>query len=314
MTTEILLVVLALVMLFIGAEGLVRGSASIALRAGLTPLMIGLTVVAFGTSSPELVVSLKAGFAGQGDIAVGNVVGSNIFNIGVILGLTALIYPVAVQRQIIRLDLPIMIAVAILLPLLLMGGYLGRLEGSVLITGLLAYLGVSVYLARSMAGPAVNAEFSEGVPGKTAHWGLDLLLALAGLGLLILGSQLLVDNAVTIARTFGISEAIIGLTIIAAGTSMPELATSIVAALRGQPDIAIGNVIGSNIFNILAILGITAVSVPIASDGVKLLDYAVMIGLSLLLVPFLWSRLQLARWEGAVLLLVYAVYLTLLWP
>lgn len=314
MTTEILLVVLSLALLFVGAEGLVRGSASLALRAGLTPLMIGLTVVAFGTSSPELVVSLKAGLAGQGDIAVGNVVGSNIFNIGVILGLTALIYPIAVQRQIIRVDLPIMVLVALILPVLLLGGHLGRVEGSFLVLGLLAYLGVTIYLARSMAAPAVTAEFAEGTPGKSPHWGIDLAFALGGLAVLIVGSQLLVDNSITIARGLGISEAIIGLTIIAAGTSMPELATSVVAALRGQPDIAIGNVIGSNIFNILAILGITAITVPISSDGVRLLDYGVMVGLSLVLIPFLWTGFRLQRIEGTVLILIYGLYLALLWP
>lgn len=316
MTAEILLVVLSLALLFVGAEGLVRGSASMALRAGLTPLMIGLTVVAFGTSSPELVVSLKAGLSGQGDIAVGNVVGSNIFNIAVILGLTALIYPIAVQRQIIRVDLPIMVVVAMILPLLLLGGHLGRIEGSFLVLGLLAYIGVTIYLARSMAGagPEVAAEFEEGTPGKSSHWAIDLMFALGGLALLIFGSQLLVENSISIARGLGISEAIIGLTIIAAGTSMPELATSVVAALRGQPDIAIGNVIGSNIFNILAILGITSVIVPITSEGVSSLDYAVMVGISLLLVPFLWTGLKLHRWEGAVLIAAYGVYMAVLWP
>lgn len=314
MTVEILLVILSLALLFVGAEGLVRGSASLALRAGLTPLMIGLTVVAFGTSSPELVVSLKAAFSGQGDIAVGNVVGSNIFNIGVILGLTALICPMAVQRQIIRIDLPIMLLAAVLLPLLLIGGLLSRLEGGLLIVGLLAYLGMTVYMARRMATPDVAEEFAEGTPQKTSHWAIDLLYALVGLALLVVGSQLLVDNSVEIARSFGISEAVIGLTIIAAGTSMPELATSIVAALRQQPDIAIGNVVGSNIFNILAILGISSATVPLVSEGVQLLDYAVMIGISVLLVPFLWTGLKLRRLEGAVLVVVYGVYLAVLWP
>lgn len=285
-----------------------------ALRAGLTPLMIGLTVVAFGTSSPELVVSLKATLSGQGDIAVGNVVGSNIFNIGVILGLTALICPVAVQLQIIKFDVPIMILAALLLPILLWNGELGNLEGVALVAGIVAYTAVNIYLARRAASPAVTNEFVEGLPRKSSHWMIDGLYVVGGLALLVLGSWLLVDNSITIARAVGVSEAVIGLTIIAAGTSMPELATSLVAALRKEPDIAVGNIVGSNIFNILGILGVSSVAAPITADGIKMFDYAVMIGISIMVLPFLWSGLKLRRIEGALLLVAYGAYLAFLWP
>jgi cation:H+ antiporter len=314
MAIDLLFIVLALALLVAGAEGLVRGSASLALKLGLTPLTIGLTVVAFGTSSPELVVSLKATLAGQGDISIGNVVGSNIFNIGVILGLTALICPVTVQWQLIKIDGPIMVAISGLIVWMLWDGALGRVEGAFLFAGILAYTALNVRLARSQTSPAVVEEFDEGMPKPTAHWWLDLLLILGGLGVLVFGSELLVVHSVSLARGLGVSEAVIGLTIIAAGTSMPELATSIVAALRKEPDIAIGNVIGSNIFNILSILGITSLVAPIESSGVKPLDFGVMIGFAVLLMPMLWTGRRLQRLEGAILLAGYGVYLFLLWP
>ncbi len=309
-----LLLLASLILLIIGAEGLVRGSSSLALRLGLTPLVVGLTVVAFGTSSPELVVSIGAALQGQGDIAVGNVVGSNIFNIGVILGITALICPIAVRLQMIKIDVPIMIAAALLLPVLLWDGKLGFIEGLLLTIGIIAYTGFNVWLARKTTNPEVTEEFDSGVPGLSKHWGLDLLLILGGLGVLVLGSQLLVENAVILARALGLSEAVIGLTIIAAGTSMPELATSVVAALRKQPDIAVGNIVGSNVFNILGILGIATLVTPIEVQSIRGIDYAFMIGMSVVLLPFLWSGLRLRRLEGLVLLGIYGVYAALLWP
>ncbi len=309
-----LLVALSLALLTLGAEGLVRGSASIARRAGLTPLVIGLTVVAFGTSSPELVVSLKAGLLGQGDLAVGNVVGSNIFNIGIILGLTALVCPVPVKLQIIKFDAPVMIACALILPLLLRGGVLARVEGALLCLGLISYIVFNVLMARKETAAASADEFSEGVPEKSRHWALDMAILAGGLALLVIGSNLLVNNSILLARLMGMSEAVIGLTIVAAGTSMPELATSVVAAFRRQPDIAIGNIIGSNIFNILGILGISSLVVPISVTNIQLTDYLVMIGLSILLLPVLWSGLKVRRLEGGLLLACYMGYLYLLWP
>lgn len=314
MLVPIVLVIVSLLVLTAGAEGLVRGSASIALRAGLTPLVIGLTVVAFGTSSPELVVSLKASFLGQGDLAVGNVVGSNIFNIGVILGITALVCPVPVKLQIVKIDTPVMLIATLVLPLLLLGGTLGRLQAAILVAGLIAYTIFNMRLARKETSLAIAEEFAEAIPPRSKHWIWDVVFLGGGLALLILGSNLLVDNCILIARSLGLSEAVIGLTIVAAGTSMPELATSVVAAFRKEPDIAIGNIVGSNIFNILGILGVSAWVVPITVTNIKLTDYLVMIGLSVLLIPVLWSGLRVRRLEGALLLACYFGYLYLLWP
>ncbi|MDX1678420.1 calcium/sodium antiporter, partial [Arsukibacterium sp.] len=301
-------------LLFVGAEGLVRGSAALAIRAGLSPLVVGLTVVAFGTSSPEMVVSVQAALAQQGDIAVGNVVGSNIFNIAIILGITALICPIPVHRQIIRLDAPIALAVAITLVLLLLDNALSRLEGAILFAAIIAYTGMNVVLARRQTagnGPEPESEVSA---KGSRHWSLDMLFIAGGLAILVFGSQLLVEHAVSLAKDFGISEAVIGLTIVAAGTSMPELATSLVAAFRKQPDIAIGNVIGSNVFNVLGILGIASLVSPMQAPGISALDYSAMIIATILLIPLLYTGRQLHRIEGMVLLALYGMYLTFLWP
>lgn len=310
MLINYLFIVLSLVLLFIGAEGLVRGSASIALRAGLSPLIVGLTIVAFGTSSPELVVSIKAGLAQQGDIAVGNVVGSNIFNIAFILGLTALVCPIPVHRQIIKIDAPIALSVALLLVILMMNQALGRFEGALLFLGIIAYTTINVIVARKEPLDATTSD----TPPSSRHWPLDIAFIVGGLLILVAGSRLLVEHSVTLAQTFGISEAVIGLTIIAAGTSMPELATSIVAAFRKQPDIAIGNVVGSNIFNILGILGLSSIITPLSAGGISALDYTTMIVFTVILIPLLYTGRLLHRLEGALLLLLYAAYLFVLWP
>jgi len=304
----------ALALLFIGAEGLVRGSSSLALRAGLSRLMVGLTIVAFGTSSPELVVSVKATLSQQGDIAVGNVVGSNIFNIAVILGITALLCPIPVHRQIIRIDAPIALALTGLLIVLLLNDSLGRLEGLLLFTGIIAYTVMNVLVARREAGAGGNGGNDTSAPDVSRHWSIDTLFILGGLGILILGSRLLVDHSVLLARGFGISEAVIGLTIVAAGTSMPELATSVVAAARKQPDIAIGNVVGSNVFNILGILGVASIVSPLHAPGISWMDYAVMMTFTVLLLPLLYTGRILHRLEGLALLALYGGYLFILWP
>jgi cation:H+ antiporter len=308
-------IVFALLLLFLGAEGLVRGSASLALRAGLSPLMAGLISVAFGTSSPELVVSVKAALSCQGDISIGNVIGSNAFNIGVILGLTALVCPIRVERQIIRIDAPIALGVAILLPLLLLNQTLGRIEGVGLFAGIVAYIWMSVVLGRKEAetGAAIGPGDMT-VPPVSRHWGIDIALIAGGLGVLVLGSRLLVDHSVALAKSWGVSEAVIGLTIVAAGTSVPELATSLVAAVRKQPDIAIGNVVGSNIFNILGILGLASLVAPLRAQGIASLDYAAMILFTVLLIPLLYTGRLLHRIEGGVLLALYGAYLVVLWP
>jgi len=307
-------IVVALLLLFGGAELLVKGSASLAARAGLTPLVIGLTVVAFGTSSPELAVSLKAALAGQGDVAVGNVVGSNILNIAVILGLAAVICPIGVHLQLIKVDVPIMILVSVLLPVLLYDGRLGRVEGGLLLAGIVVYTLFNVVMARRGAAAEVESEFAESVPKATTHWAVDLVLIGGGLATLVVGSRLLVDNSIEVARAFQISEAVIGLTVVALGTSMPELATSIIAAIRRQPDIALGNAIGSNIFNILATLGLSSLVVPMTAGGITVIDYGVMVGTAVLLLPFLMTGPRLGRLEGLVFLGGYCGYLAFLWP
>lgn len=315
MLLNLVWIVCSLALLFTGAEALVRGSSSFALRVGLSPLVVGLTVVAFGTSSPELVVSVQAALAQQGDISLGNVVGSNSFNIGVILGITALICAIPVNQQIIRIDAPIALGASVLLLFLMLDQRLSRLEGMLLFAGLVGYNVWSIVASRRQQARVTGALLDSALPAKLPrHWSLDMLLIAGGLGLLVWGSTLLVDNAVELATVLGVSEAVIGLTIIAAGTGMPELATSLVAAVRRQPDIAIGNIIGSNIFNLLGILGVAAWVVPMNAPGVELTDYLVMILFSVILLPLLaWGHV-LSRRDGALLLIIYAVYLYLLWP
>ncbi len=314
MITQIFILLLSVGVLLVGAEGLVRGSASLAIRLGLTPLVVGLTVVAFGTSAPELVVSINASLADRGALAVGNVIGSNIFNIGVILGLTALICPIRIALPVLKVDAPIMVGATIIGALILSRGSLGPVLGGTLVASLVLYTGVTVWLAKTTSSPAAEAEFDEGVPPKSGSVLRDLVFLAGGLGLSILGSQWLVGSATSIATALGVSEAIIGLTIVAAGTSMPELATSVMAAVRRQPDIAIGNVVGSNLFNLLGILGVAALVRPIGATGVSVIDLAVMCAFAVALLPLMWTGRNLQRWEGGLLLAGYGGYLVALWP
>ena len=304
----------SLVLLFFGAEWLVRGSADLAVRLGLTPLVIGLTVVAYGTSTPELIVSSKAALAGQGDIAMGNVIGSNIFNICIILGLSALVYPLRVKLQLLKLDIPIMIGVSLLLLVIFRDFHISRVEAAMLFFGIIIYSVMNIRLARRETSAEVKDEFAQAMPKKSSGLWRDLAFIVLGLGVLVVGSRLLVDNSVSLAKLLGISEAVIGLTIVAAGTSMPELATSIVAAWRKQPDIAIGNVVGSNIYNILCILGFSGLLAPLHGPGIKPLDLYVMLGTAALLLPIMLTGFVVRRWEGAVLIAIYGGYVWMLWP
>lgn len=314
MTVQFLLLAASLGVLFAGAEGLVRGSSSLALRLGLTPLVVGLTVVAFGTSAPELVVSISASLRGQGDLAMGNVVGSNIFNIGIILGLAAVICPVTVALPVLKLDAPIMLAVVILLAVLALSGEVSRLMGAGLVAMLVVYTVFNIVEARKQASAEVKQEYSEGVPPPTGSLGKDLVLIAGGLGLLVVGSNLLVSSSTTIARAFNLSEAVIGLTIVAAGTSMPELATSVVAALRRQSDIAVGNVIGSNTFNVLGVIGGASLTSPLIAPSITRFDLGAMVAFSVGVLFLMWSGRKVQRWEGALLLAGYGIYLWVLWP
>jgi len=311
-----LLLALGLLVLTLGAEGLVRGGSGLARRLGLSPLVIGLTLVAFGTSSPELAVALKAALGGSGDLMIGNVVGSNIFNVAVILGLSAVVTPLAVQLQVIRLDIPVMLGATLVFWILLQtGALLDRWEGLLLFSALVVYLTVLVRLSRresrenqDLAPPQVPQD-PAAMPVPRGS-----LLAVAGLAGLVGGSRLFVDQASLLARQWGVSEAVIGLTIVAVGTSLPELATSLVAAARRETDVAIGNLVGSNIFNLLAIGGLTSLVIPVTSPSVRPLDF-VAVGLtSVLRLPLVRTGFRLVRWEGALLLALYAAYLVLRWP
>ena len=309
----ILYLVGGLIMLFIGAEGLIRGSSNLAIKIGITPLVVGLTVVAFGTSTPELVVSLKAALLGNSSISLGNVVGSNIANIALILGVAALIKPLDVHAKVIMREIPIMIGISLLLLLLLLDGELGFIDGLVFVSGIITYTFVNVWMARKEKSPEVVKEFKEGLKSKLGI-PVSIVLMIAGLGLLILGANLFVQSAVAIAKMFNVSDAIIGLTIVAIGTSLPELITSIVAAYKKESDIAIGNVVGSNIFNILGILGITALIIPISSAGISYIDLGVMLFTAIILFPLSRSGFSISRMEGALLLVGYAGYIYYLIP
>lgn len=311
---DVLLVIGGLALLVLGGEGLVRGASGLALVARVSPAVVGLTIVAAGTSMPELVVSMQAALAGSSGIAMGNVVGSNIFNIGIVIGLSALIRPLAIRTETLRLEWPVMALVALLLHLLMRDGLLDRLEGGCLMLALVAFTSYLVRSARKedTIETTALATASFGRSGRAALW-FNLIAIVTGVGILGLGSTLLVQGAVRIASHLGISETTIGLTIVAAGTSTPELVTSLVAAYRGQDDVAVGNVIGSNIFNILGIAGATALTlpIPIPPDVLSRDDWW-MIGASLLLFPLMKTGRSINRLEGLVLICGFVTYTTLL--
>lgn len=292
------------IILTLGAEALVRGASAIALRLGIAPLVIGLTIVAFGTSAPELAVSVKSALAGNSGIALGNVVGSNIANIGLILAITALIRPIQVQSQMVKRDIPIMILASILFWGLLLDGELSLIDGVLLSSLLVGYLVFSYVSAKSTTD--TDCEVIEEGPKNPL---LSLLFIIVGIGMLVGGGILFVNGAVDLAKLFGVSEVIIGLTIVAIGTSMPELVTSVLAALKGESDIAIGNVVGSNLFNILGIIGITATIYPVSGLGFQAVDFSVMLALAVIVLPFAWSGLRIGRREGTILFISYLSYM-----
>jgi cation:H+ antiporter len=294
-------------LLFIGGESLVRGAARLALRLGISPLAVGLTVVAFGTSAPELVVSLDAALSGANDIALGNVVGSNICNVGLILGLSGLLASVGVEAKIVRLDAPLVVAASLLLIGLLADGSLSRIEGGLLLAGLFVYVLFTFWESRRESEP-VREEISSAGQDPSRGWLRDGGLVIVGLAALVAGGHLLVGAAVEFATALGVSQAVVGLTIVAVGTSLPELATSLVASARGYGDIAVGNVVGSNLFNILGILGTTALVSPVTRGDIGWTDLSVMLGFSVLLVPLLLTRRRLDRFESGALLASYVAY------
>jgi len=306
-----------------GAELLIRGASRIALRLGIQPIVVGLTVVAFGTSAPELVVSVTANLtnSGSSDLAIGNIVGSNIANLGLILGLCGSVYALRVNRHIITVEYPLLIGVTLIFGWMLYGGVLGQWEGLLLFAGLVGFIGWNVFTARRQYEMAHAAEESleaaasvdERILRPSEQLWFDVLLVVMGLGGLVLGADWLVSGSRTIALAFGVSEVVIGLTLVAVGTSLPEVATSLVASFRGQGDLAIGNVVGSNLFNMLGVAGVTAAIKPLRAPESIGVDLLVMVAFTVLVYLLVWKQPhRIERWQGALLILLYAVYVVFL--
>lgn len=309
------LFVIGIILIIAGAELLIRGASKLATSFGISPLVVGLTVVAFGTSSPELAVSLQSALGGQGELAIGNVVGSNILNILLVLGLAAVIAPLAVSQKLIRLDVPLMIGASVLVWTLSLDGSIGRADGCLLALLGIIYTLFTVWQSRREGRPVrktYEEEFEQGPERQTFRYvAQHAAFVLAGLAVLGLGSHWLVQGAVTVAKAFGVSELIIGLTIIAIGTSLPEIATTVMAGVRAERDIAVGNAIGSNLFNLLIVLGLAAVATPAGLKvpaSARSFDLPVMITVAVACLPVFFVGGRIARWEGAVFLAYYAAY------
>ena len=305
---EIVWLLLSFVILYYGAEGLVFGASSLAKRLGISALVIGLTIVSIGTSMPELLVSIKAAMNGQSAISIGNALGSNLFNIGITLGLSAIIYPLLAKKQLLKFDVPVMILTSVLFLLLFLDSKISRIEAILMVILFLSY--TTYLLVSSKRKHNINPNRDEDDDIKlTKHWALDILFIVVGLAALVWGSDLLVVNAIIIAERLGMSEAMIGLTIVAAGTSMPELATSAVAAFKKRSDIAIGNIVGSNIFNILLILGVAGIIQPISTPDINYIDALVVVALGVLLWLFMKMSASIRRWQGVVFIVLYVLYI-----
>lgn len=309
-TESIIYLSSGILMLFVGGEGLIRGSSSLALRIGISPLVVGLTVVAFGTSGPELLVSLKAALMGNSSISLGNVIGSNIANIALILGISAIIRPLKVHANVIKREIPIMIGITILLIIFLSDGILGFLEGLVFIILMISYTIINISLSLK-ENKEIQSEFEEGLKSKI-KLPVSIVFVVLGLALLFWGADLFLKGAISLAKFLNVSDTVIGLTVVAVGTSLPELFTSIVATIKNESDIAVGNVVGSNIFNILSILGISALIVSIKSTEISYLDLGVMLAAAIVLLPLSFTGFRINRLEGVLLLLGYLAYLFIL--
>ena len=313
MNSDLFLFAGGLCLLAVGAEALVRGASRLALSLGISPLVVGLTVVAFGTSAPEIAVAVDASLAGNPSLAIGNVIGSNIANILLILGLSAVIAPLLVAEQIVKQEVPVMIAASFLLVGIALDGDISRVEAGMLLLLSIAYTAFLTIQARK-ASARLRADMEADLSpdsGWDRHWSVQLLLVAGGLALLVLGADWLVESAVSFARALGVSDLVIGLTVVAVGTSMPEIATSLMAALRGQRDIAVGNVVGSNLFNILACLGAAGLVSPVGllvPEAARSFDLWVMLAVAFVCLPVFLTAREIRRWEGALLLGYYAAY------
>ncbi|MGK7945489.1 MAG: calcium/sodium antiporter [Microcystaceae cyanobacterium] len=306
--------ILGLVLLVFGADWLVESASRTAVRIGISSLVVGLTIVAFGTSSPELAVNLESAFTGHADIAVGNVIGSNICNVLLVLGLCALISPMNIAKQLLHFDVPIMIAASIFALIFSQDGNINRLEGILFFSGAITYTLTLLRGSRQQNQDSICADEIEEIEvkdsGKNAYL-KDILLMLAGLGMLVLGSDLLINSASTIAEAIGVSQLVIGLTIVALGTSLPELMSSVMASLKKKQDISVGNVVGSNIFNILVVLGLTAIispqGIPVSPSAISF-DLPLMVAVALACFPIFVTGKQIARWEGLLFVVYYGAY------
>jgi cation:H+ antiporter len=315
----LILFVAGIVLLVAGADVLVRGASRLAAAVGISPLVIGLTVVAFGTSAPEMAVSVQSALSGQAgaDVAIGNVVGSNIFNILLILGISALVTPLVVSQQLVRFDVPLMIAASFAVILFSLDGAIGRVDGAILFSAIIAYTAWAIVKGRRESREVEEEYANEFGPvlAKKSSKLLDAVYIAAGLAMLVLGSRWLVGGAIAIARGIGVSELVIGLTIVAAGTSLPEVATSVMASIRGERDIAVGNVVGSNLFNLLAVLGLAALAAPegvsVAASALRF-DLPLMTAVAVACLPIFFTGYTIARWEGFVFLGYYVAYVAYL--
>lgn len=309
MLLDIVFIVVGLAVLVAGGEALVRGASTLAAKVGISPLVIGLVVVSAATSAPEFAVTLDAVLQGEPDLAVGNVVGSNIVNILFILGLSAVVSPLIIKRQLVRFDIPVMVGISVLLVAVSLDGSITLVDGLLLLAGLALHTVMSIVIGRREGSGAETVE--PALNSKPAPLWLALLLLIAGIGLLVLGARLLVDGAVGIATALGISSLVIGLTVVAVGTSLPELATSIIAVRRGERDMAVGNIVGSNIFNIGMVLGLPAVlfgqGIPVSPAAIAL-DLPLMLATAVALLPIAFTGFAVARWEGVLFVLLYLAY------
>lgn len=309
MFNDVSLIIIGTFILYLGAEALIKGSASFALRMGISPLVVGLVIAGYGTGMPELVVSVEAALSNHSEIAIGNVIGSNICNLGLILGISAMMKPIYVQRQLIRYDTPIMIAVSIFLALFLIDGYLARWKGVLFILALIIYTVWSYRFDRAHEDEKPIVEMEEDIPHMTKHVWQDWAFIIAGVVGLWIGSQAFLSGAISVAQAFGVSDAVIGLSLVALGTSLPELSTSIIAMVKNHRDLAIGNLIGSNIFNILAIVGCTSLIRPFYVEGISWVDFSVMLAFAIALIPIMGNNGVVSRKEGAFLFCSYFAYM-----
>ncbi|NNE46803.1 MAG: calcium/sodium antiporter [Rhodothermales bacterium] len=314
MITDFLIFTVGLVVLYFGADWLIRGAASLALRFGIRPLVVGLTVIALGTSMPEFLVNFFAALSQQEALALGNIIGSNVCNIALILGLSSLVYPMSVSKGTLRKEYPIMMGVMLLFYLLALDGVISRIDGAVLVAGLFAFLMFVVFDARrSGVSPAVEQINDAGQEAILLRPWKKVAYLVGGILMLSLGARLMVDGATSIASNMGISPTVVGLTVVAIGTSLPELAASLVCAIKKEADMSVGNVLGSNLLNVLFVVGLVALIQPLHVDQQSLdVHFPVMLGFGVLLLPLAWTQYRITRLEGGVLLTGFVGYLTYL--